>query len=30
MLQPGETRKLDRLLDDKSRFVAVVPAYRDI
>jgi type VI secretion system protein VasD len=30
MLQPGETRKLDRLLDDKSRFVAVVAAYRDI
>ncbi|MBK6850566.1 MAG: type VI secretion system lipoprotein TssJ [Burkholderiales bacterium] len=30
MLQPGETRKLDRLLDEKSRFVAVVAAYRDI
>jgi type VI secretion system protein VasD len=30
MLQPGETRNLDRLLDEKSRFVAVVAAYRDI
>lgn len=30
MLQPGETRKLDRQLDDKARFVAVVAAYRDI
>jgi type VI secretion system protein VasD len=30
MLQPGESRKLDRLLDEKARFVAVFAAYRDI